>query len=263
MDPPRISSRHFKGTVEEKMMPDNTDKESDLSVKPEEYIEVISTDDERIKIIGEELANDTGRAIFGKISQGVTSSNELAKTLEISLPLVNWHINRLLSVGLIKVDKVEMSQKNKQMKYYGPVKTALVIIPPDNISDNTMPVSKKDTVLMKLRNYMASVSAFVIGASGLYFFEKNQTPVEPAHVPQMAAKTMLQAAAPMHAAINGSVNASGSILQSSTPVESSIISGDQVMILFALVGGAVMFCAVFFGIKLTSRLKNKKIKTTH
>ncbi|MDE1764615.1 MAG: helix-turn-helix transcriptional regulator, partial [Thaumarchaeota archaeon] len=112
-------------------MPDSTDKESDLSVKPEEYIEVISTDDERIKIIGEELANDTGRAIFGKISQGVTSSNELAKTLEISLPLVNWHINRLLSVGLIKVDKVEMSQKNKQMKYYGPVKTALVMIPPD------------------------------------------------------------------------------------------------------------------------------------
>ncbi|MDE1762877.1 MAG: helix-turn-helix transcriptional regulator, partial [Thaumarchaeota archaeon] len=101
------------------------DKEPDLSVQPEEYIEVISTEDERIKIIGEELANDTGRAIFGKISQGVTSSNELAKALEISLPLVNWHINRLLGVGLIKVEKVEMSQKNKQMKYYAPVKTAL------------------------------------------------------------------------------------------------------------------------------------------
>lgn len=263
MDPPSISSRHFKGTVEEKLMPDSTDKESDLSVTPEEYIEVISTDDERIKIIGEELANDTGRAIFGKISQGVTSSNELAKTLEISLPLVNWHINRLLSVGLIKIDKVEMSQKNKQMKYYGPVKTALVIIPPDNPSDNTIPVSKKDTVLMKLRNYMASVSAFVIGASGLYFFEKNQTPTETAYVPQMAAKTMLQTAAPMHTAINGSVNASSSIQPSPAPIESSILSGDQTMILFALLGGIVMFCAMFFGIKLASKLKNKKIKTTN
>lgn len=242
-------------------MPDSTDKESDLSVKPEEYIEVISTDDERIKIIGEELANDTGRAIFGKISQGVTSSNELAKTLEISLPLVNWHVNRLLSVGLIKVDKVEMSQKNKQMKYYGPVKTALVIIPPDSPSGGDMPISKKDTVLMKLRHYMASVAAFVISASGIYMFEKNQTPAEPAYVPQMAAKTMLQANAPMHTAINGAVNAS--ITPSAASVESSIFSGDQMMILFALVGGAVMFCAVFFGIKLASRLKNKKIKTTH
>ena len=240
-------------------MPDGVDKESDLSVKPEEYIEVISTDDERIKIIGEELANDTGRAIFGKISQGVASSNELAKTLEISLPLVNWHINRLLSVGLIKVDKVEMSQKNKQMKYYGPVKTALVIIPPDNPSGNIVPTSKKDTVLMKLRHYIASVSAFVIGASGIYMFEKSQTSTESTPAPEMAVRTMPQTAAPMH----GVINATPQIQAVQPPMESSILSGDQTIVLFALLGGAAMFCAVFFGIKLARRLKNKKIKTTH
>ncbi|MGI0087612.1 MAG: ArsR/SmtB family transcription factor [Nitrosotalea sp.] len=241
-------------------MPDDTDKQSDLSVKPEEYLEVISTDDERIKIIGEELANDTGRAIFGKISQGVASSNELAKALEISLPLVNWHINRLLSVGLIKVDKVEMSQKNKQMKYYGPVKTALVIIPPQNPSDNTMPISKKDTVLMKLRHYMASVAAFVISASGIYVFEKNQIPTQEAvPAPEMTAKTVPQAAMPMHEAIN----ATASIPTVTPPPESSVLYGDQVMLLLALLGGAAIFCAVFFGIKLIRRLKNKKTKTTH
>jgi DNA-binding transcriptional ArsR family regulator len=247
--------------MKEETMPDNAaDKESDLSATPEEYIEVISTDDERIKIIGEELANDTGRAIFGKISQGVTSSNELAKALEISLPLVNWHINRLLSVALIKVEKVEMSQKNKQVKYYGPVKTALVIIPPDNPSDNTVQISKKDTVLMKLRHYMASVSAFVIGASGIYMFEKSQTPTqEHAYVPEMAVKTVPQAAAPMH----GAINAAPQIPAVPPPVEPSSLLGDQAIILLALLGGAVMFCAVFFGIKLARRLKNKKIKTTH
>src|SRR5574340_463583 len=98
------------------------DDNSDFFVKAHEHIEIISTEDERIKIIGEELANDTGRAIFGKISQGVSSTNDLAKSLNISLPLVNWHINRLLGVGLIKVEKIELSSKNKQMKYYGPVK---------------------------------------------------------------------------------------------------------------------------------------------
>ncbi|TLX84582.1 MAG: winged helix-turn-helix transcriptional regulator, partial [Thaumarchaeota archaeon] len=126
------------------MMSENIDKDSDLSVKAEEYIEVISTEDERIKIIGEELANDTGRAIFGKISQGIASTNDLAKALNISLPLVNWHINRLLSVGLIKVEKVEMSSKNKQMKYYGPVKTALVIVPPENATESNVSKSKKE-----------------------------------------------------------------------------------------------------------------------
>ena len=93
------------------MSKNNNEKnsDSDLSVKAEEYLEIISTEDERIKIIGEELANDTGRAIFGKISQGMASPNDLAKTLNISLPLINWHINRLLSVGLVKVDKIELS----------------------------------------------------------------------------------------------------------------------------------------------------------
>src|SRR6185437_11542973 len=115
---------------------------------------VISTEDERIKIIGEELANDTGRAIFGKISQGVSSTNELAKSLNISLPLVNWHINRLLGVGLIKVEKIELSSKNKQMKYYGPVKTAFVIVPPTNPTENNVSKSKKEAIFLQLRHYL-------------------------------------------------------------------------------------------------------------
>src|SRR5437660_11602898 len=135
----------------------------DLTVKAEEYLEIISTEDERIKIIGEELANDTGRAIFGKVSQGLVSPNDLAKALNISLPLINWHINRLLSVGLVKVEKIELSSKNKQMKYYGPVKTALVIIPPENLPNNGTQ-TKKETVLLKLRQYLASFAAFVVGA---------------------------------------------------------------------------------------------------
>ena len=224
------------------------EKDEDLSVKPEEYIEVISTEDERIKIIGEELANDTGRAIFGKISQGIASSNELAKTLGISLPLVNWHINRLLGVGLIKVEKVEMSQKNKQMKYYAPVKTALVIIPPENSSAKG---SKKETVLMKLRHYMASIVSFVVGASGIYMLEKTQS--------QQVAYVSENTAAPeakMHAAIK-----SAAPLASPTPApEPSVFSGDLMMILIALLAGGAFFCVVYFGIKFAKRAKNKKSK---
>src|SRR5712692_4154988 len=139
-----------------KMMSENIDKDSDLTVKAEEYLEIISTEDERIKIIGEELANDTGRAIFGKISQGIASPNDLAKALNISLPLINWHINRLLGVGLVKVEKIELSSKNKQVRYYGPVKTALVIVTPENSSGNSISQSKKETVLLKLGQYLAS-----------------------------------------------------------------------------------------------------------
>ena len=150
------------------------DDNSDFLVKAQEHIEVISTEDERIKIIGEELANDTGRAIFGKISQGVSSTNELAKSLNISLPLVNWHINRLLGVGLIKVEKIELSSKNKQMKYYGPVKTAFVIVPPTNSTENNVSKSKKEAIFLQLRHYLASIAAFVIVGPVIYLVEQAQ-----------------------------------------------------------------------------------------
>ncbi len=224
-----------------------SDKEPDLTIKPEEYLEVISTEDERIKIIGEELANDTGRAIFGKISQGVTSSNELAKALEISLPLVNWHVNRLLDVGLIKVEKVEMSQKNKQMKFYAPVKTALVIIPPEDSSGKSLAASKKETVLERLRHYMAGIVSFVVGASGIYVAEKSQLPQEVPYVPETAPEPA------MHAALKASP-----LVGSAPQPEQSIFTGEPMIVLVALLGGWAIFCTVFFGIKLAQRIKNKK-----
>src|SRR5579885_1866571 len=175
-----------------------SDKEPDLTIKPEEYLEVISTEDERIKIIGEELANDTGRAIFGKISQGVSSTNDLAKSLNISLPLVNWHINRLLGVGLIKVQKIELSSKNKQMKYYGPVKTAFVIVPPSTHMENNVSKSKKDAIFMQLRHYLAAIVAFVIVGPLVYVMEQNQSENQPPQMPEMTQRTMMKASESLH-----------------------------------------------------------------
>ncbi|GEM_PF-1017545 len=228
----------------------------DPTVKAEEYLEIISTEDERIKIIGEELANDTGRAIFGKISQGIASPNDLAKALNISLPLINWHINRLLSVGLVKVEKIELSSKNKQMKYYGPVKTALVIIPPENSSNNGTSQTKKETVLLKLRQYLASFAAFAVGAYGIYFAEKNQAPSEvQVSTPQMAAKNMAPAGESLHT----TTPAAPSIAAAPQPVpEPSVLSSEPIMILIAILGGAAIFCAMFFGTRFY--LRRKKIK---
>ena len=228
---------------------------NDLAVKAEEYLEIISTEDERIKIIGEELANDTGRAIFGKISQGIASPNDLAKALNISLSLINWHINRLLSVGLVKVEKIELSSKNKQMKYYGPVKTALVIIPPEHSSNNGTSKAKKETVLLKLRQYLASFAAFVVGAYGIYFAERSQAPSEVITSTQMAAKSMEPSGESLHAA----APASTSITVAPQPVpEPSILSSEPMLILIAVLGGAAIFCAVFFGTRFY--LKRKKMK---
>ena len=222
-----------------------SDDNSDFLVKAQEHIEVISTEDERIKIIGEELANDTGRAIFGKISQGVVSTNDLAKSLNISLPLVNWHINRLLGVGLIKIEKIELSSKNKQMKYYGPVKTAFVIVPPGASTDTKVSQSKKDAIFLQLRHYLASVAAFVITGSTIYLLGKNQTANQNENIPQVASKIAPQA--------SESLRATAPLAQpSSTPYqitpEPSTISSDPMIVVIAILGATAAFFVVYFGI---------------
>jgi len=236
------------------MAENNNDKNSDLSVKAEEYLEIISTEDERIKIIGEELANDTGRAIFGKISQGMASPNDLAKALNISLPLINWHINRLLSVGLVKVEKIELSSKNKQMKYYGSVKTALVIIPPEEtVVNGTNSQPRRESVLLKLRQYMASFIALAVSAPVIYAIQKstntNSDIIQPeaSSGPQMMMKAIESAESARSAA-----PLSGGIVP-----EPSIFVSEPMMILIALLSGAVIFLGGF----LITRFYLKRKKT--
>ncbi|MDE1811783.1 MAG: winged helix-turn-helix transcriptional regulator [Thaumarchaeota archaeon] len=231
----------------------NENDDSDFLIKAQEHIEVISTEDERIKIIGEELANDTGRAIFGKISQGVLSTNDLAKSLNISLPLVNWHINRLLGVGLIKVEKIELSSKNKKMKYYGPVKTAFVIVPPANPTENHVSKTKKEAIFLQLRNYLASIAAFVIIGPLVYFLEQNNA-VNPEPV-QVVQKGILHTTASLRS--NASVVPFAASNVQPNPV-STMVSTDPVMVGIALACATAAFFAVFFGIYTFHKLRKIK-----
>ena len=230
------------------------DDNADFLVKAQEHIEVISTEDERIKIIGEELANDTGRAIFGKISQGMASTNDLAKSLDVSLPLVNWHITRLLGVGLIKIEKIELSSKNKQMKFYGPVKTAFVIVPPGN-TVNAISKSKKEAIFLQLRHYLASIAAFVIIGPIIYLFEKNQIANQAENVPEIASKNVPHAVQTFRSI--APMGQSTMSVPSLPTTEPSIFLSEPVMLVIAVVGATMAFFGVYFGIKIFHKLKKK------
>ena len=202
------------------------------------------------------MANDTGRAIFGKISQGVSSTNDLAKSLNISLPLVNWHINRLLGVGLIKVEKIELSSKNKQMKYYGPVKTAFVIVPPANSTENNVSKSKKEAIFLQLRHYLASIAAFVVVGPAIYLVEKSQIAnqeVPPAQ--DMMSKSIPHASESLR---NGTIAPFAATVNAPVSPESSVVSSDPVIIAIALAGAAAAFFAVFFGIRVFAKFRKIK-----
>ncbi|NPV51299.1 MAG: helix-turn-helix transcriptional regulator [Candidatus Methanofastidiosum sp.] len=95
----------------------------------DDVLHVISTDDEKAKIVAMELANDNGRRIIDAFFIEPQSAGDLAKKLDLPMPTVMFHIERLMEIGIIDVVDTKLSRKFKDIKYYGPKKTAILIVP--------------------------------------------------------------------------------------------------------------------------------------
>lgn len=143
---------------------------SDLSVQLEQFVEVLTTDDERLTIIGEELSNETGRAVIAKLFDGVTSVSEIAASLNISIPLVSWHIQRLSKVHLINVTQIKLSKKNKKIFHYSPSKFALVIVP-SNVVKSTIYSDLLKSSLKKIYKKISVIAVFVVSTASLYLLK--------------------------------------------------------------------------------------------
>ncbi|HZS74084.1 MAG TPA: winged helix-turn-helix domain-containing protein [Candidatus Nitrosotalea sp.] len=93
---------------------------------PEE-IEIFSLPDERLKLLMEELSNETSQSIIKCILEGNRTAGEIASMTNLSISLVAYHLERLLKTGIIKISNVEMNSKNRATKVYNSTKTTIVI----------------------------------------------------------------------------------------------------------------------------------------
>ncbi|AFS82596.1 ArsR/SmtB family transcription factor [Candidatus Nitrosopumilus sediminis] len=85
----------------------------------DEDIEIISTEDDKIKLIGEIFSNDSSRKILKLVSNGnEMTANEIAQENNMSLTLTIHHLKRMQAAGMIKVSKTGISAKGQEMKYY-------------------------------------------------------------------------------------------------------------------------------------------------
>ncbi|WP_337861509.1 helix-turn-helix domain-containing protein [Nitrososphaera sp.] len=90
-------------------------------------VEILSIDDERLKILGEELSNETARAILRCLVDGRKTAGEIASALNISLPLVSYHMARLSKADVVHVTSVDLNSKGREMKKYDHKKSAIII----------------------------------------------------------------------------------------------------------------------------------------
>lgn len=92
-------------------------------------VEILSTDDDKIKAVGELLSSDSSRAILKLLFNEQMTANQIAQKTEISLPLVIYHLKKMQETGIIKVSQTGKNTKSHDMKYYTVDKFAIVILP--------------------------------------------------------------------------------------------------------------------------------------
>lgn len=96
----------------------------------EDDVEIISTDDDKIKLVGEIFSNDSSRKILKLLSNdNEMTANEIAQKNNMSLALTIHHLKRMQTAKMIKVSKTGISAKGQEMKYYAATNQAFLITP--------------------------------------------------------------------------------------------------------------------------------------
>jgi DNA-binding transcriptional ArsR family regulator len=94
-----------------------------------EKVEIISTDDLKIKSVGELLSADSSRNILKLLFDQILTANQISQKTGISLPLVIYHLKKMQEMGIVKITNVGKNVKSQDMKYYTSSKFAIVILP--------------------------------------------------------------------------------------------------------------------------------------
>ncbi|HSA97471.1 MAG TPA: winged helix-turn-helix domain-containing protein [Candidatus Nitrosotenuis sp.] len=83
-----------------------------------EKIEILSTDDQRIKAVGELLSSDSSREILKLLFNDHMTANQIAQKTETSLPLVMYHLKKMQDAGIVTISSTGKNSKSHDMKYY-------------------------------------------------------------------------------------------------------------------------------------------------
>ncbi len=85
--------------------------------------------DEKSKGVSQVLANDTSRRVLDLISEEPMSAMKIAYRLNMGINTAQYNLERLESVGMVEVLRVEKSRKGRDVKIYAPTNRIIAIVP--------------------------------------------------------------------------------------------------------------------------------------
>jgi len=227
-------------------MSENEDETLAISNK----VEILSTEDEKIKAVGEILSSDSSRKILKLLFNQSLTANQISQKIGVSLPLVIYHLKKMQESDVIKITNVGKNTKSHDMKFYTVDKFAIVILPSE--MSKSAKTSKSLFNSFSRIHRLATLGAVSVAAwfSSQFIQKNSQIPItmeEELAMPGSEETSMMQKAVPAPES-----------LETSGPT--TITTGEPSFdILWSLI---IVLLVVVAGLIIELAIKNKKRETT-
>lgn len=99
------------------------EKDNDISDK----IKIFSSDDEKLKILGELLSNKSSRDMIKLLTYNEYYTNEIADRLNLRANLVIHHLKKLENLGLLEVRNKKIIKKGNEHRYFRMIPNLFII----------------------------------------------------------------------------------------------------------------------------------------
>lgn len=127
-------------------------------------VKVFSDDEEKLKILGELLSNETSRNIIRLLIQGPHYTNQISNILDIRVSLVIHHLKKMEDLGILEITEKKLVKKGNPHRFFR-MTPAFFILP-----NTTCAEIKEKGLLEKIFNNKTKVlSIFVPTAIAIGF----------------------------------------------------------------------------------------------
>lgn len=163
-------------------------------------IDILSTEDQKLKEIGEILSSDSSRQILKLLFNTSLSANQISQKTDLSLPLVIHHLKKMQNAGVVKITNIGKNSKSHDVKFYTIDKVAIVILP----SEMQQPAKKSKSLFNSFNRIhrLATLGGVSIAAWFSSQLIKTDTAIHETSMdsisasPAMEGETMLRSAVP-------------------------------------------------------------------
>lgn len=125
---------------------------------------LVDLNESKTKKLAETITSDTSRKILNYLTEKEGTESVVAKELNLPLPTVHYHLQKLQEAGLVMVEEFHYSEKGREVNHYKLANKYIIIAP------------KKVTGLKQKLRGILPVGLIIAGVSAIWgFFSVNRT----------------------------------------------------------------------------------------